>query len=72
MEFLRLQLIPYCNNLESFEVKTIQAALKFSGALIYQNEVKGQGGAEAQKKIYVRLQEGFTPAKTKAASKFKF
>lgn len=72
MDFLRLQLIPYCNTQESFEVKTIQTALKLSGALIYQAEVKGQGGAEAQKKIYARLQEAFTPAKAKASSKFKF
>ncbi|MDH4466060.1 MAG: DGQHR domain-containing protein [Acidovorax sp.] len=72
MEFLRLQLIPYCNTQESFEVKTIETALKLSGALIYQNEVKGQGGAEAQKKIYARLQEAFTPTKIKASTKFKF
>jgi DNA sulfur modification protein DndB len=73
MEFLRLQLIPYCNNQESFEVKIIQKALKLSsGALIYQTEVKGQGGAEAQKKIYTRLQEVFEPSKKKASSKFKF
>ena len=72
MEFLRLQLIPYCNKQESFEVKTIQEALMLTGALIYQPEVKGQGGAEAQKKIYVRLQDVFTPAKTKATAKFKF
>lgn len=72
MEFLRLQLIPYCNTQESFEVMTIKAALKLSEALIYQAEVKGQGGAEAQKKIYARLQAAFTPAKAKASSKFKF
>lgn len=72
MEFLRLQLIPYCNTQESFEVKTIQAAFKLAGTLIYQAEVKGQGGSEAQKKIYARLQEAFTPSKTKASAKFKF
>lgn len=72
MDFLRLQLIPYCNTQESFEVKTIQSALKLAGALIYQTEVKGQGGAEAQKKIYSRLQDAFTPSKTKASTKFRF
>jgi DNA sulfur modification protein DndB len=72
MEFVRLQLIPYCKNHESFEVKTIQSALKLAGSLIFQTEVKGQGGAEAQKKIYARLQDAFTPAKEKAANKFKF
>lgn len=72
MDFLRLQLIPYCNTQESFEVKTIQAAFKLAGSLIYQAEVKGQGGAEAQKKIYARLQDAFTPSKTKPSTKFKF
>ncbi len=72
MDFLRLQLIPYCNNKESFEVKTIQEALKLTGSPIYQAEVKGQGGSEAQKKIYGRLQDAFTPTKTKASAKFKF
>lgn len=72
MEFLRLQLIPFCNTQESFEVKTIQSALKLSGSLIYQSEVKGQGGAGAQKRIYARLQEAFKPSKVKASTKFKF
>lgn len=72
MDFLRLQLIPYCNTQESFEVKTIQAAFKLAGSLIYQAEVKGQGGSEAQKKIYARLLDAFTPSKTKASAKFKF
>lgn len=72
MEFLRLQIIPYCNNQESFEVQKIQSALKLAGGLIYQSEVKGQGGSEAQKKIYARLLEAFTPSKTKSTAKFKF
>jgi len=72
MEFLKLQLIPYCNTQESFEIKTIQGALKLAGALIYQVEVKGQGGAEAQKRIYQRLQDAFAPSKAKASVKFKF
>lgn len=72
MEFLRLQLIPYCNTQQSFEVKTFQEALKLSDALIYQTEVKGQGGSEAQRKIYARLQNSFTPTKVNASAKFKF
>ncbi|WP_295551194.1 DNA sulfur modification protein DndB [uncultured Pseudacidovorax sp.] len=72
MDFLRLQLIPYCNTQESFQVDTIQQSLKLAGSLILQSEVKGQGGAEAQKKIYSRLQDAFAPSKVKAATKFKF
>lgn len=72
MDFLRLQLIPYCNTQQSFEVKTFQEAFKLTGELIYQAEVKGQGGSEAQKKIFVRLQNAFTPAKANVSTKFKF
>lgn len=72
MDFLRLQLIPFCNTQESFEIKTIQASLNLTGPLIFQSEVKGQGGSEAQKKIYARLQDAFSPSKTKASVKFKF
>lgn len=71
MDFLRLQLIPYCTTQQSFQVETFQKALKLSGTLILQAEVKGQGGAEAQKKIYARLQDAFTPAKDKASAKYK-
>lgn len=42
----------------------IQSALKLKQAnLIFQSEVKGQGGSQPQKKIYERLQAAFTPAK---------
>jgi DGQHR domain-containing protein len=71
MEFLRLMLIPYCNTRESFEVNTLEAALNLSGSLIFQSEVKGQGGVEAQKKIYARLLAAFVPTKSKPSAKFK-
>ena len=72
MDFLKLQLIPYCNTQESFEIKTMKGAFKLMGNLIYQPEVKGQGGSEAQKRIYSRLQSSFKPSTMKAATKFKF
>jgi DNA sulfur modification protein DndB len=70
MDFLRLLLIPYCKTKQSFQVETFNSALNFS-SLILQAEVKGQGGAEAQKNIYARLQEAFAPGKEKAFTKYK-
>lgn len=72
MDFLRLQLIPYCNNRQSFEIKTMEQVFKLQGSLIYQDEVKGQGGSEAQKKIYSRLMQAFSPSKAKSSEKFRF
>jgi DNA sulfur modification protein DndB len=65
MEFLRHQLIPYCNTKDSFQVETIEAVVKLNGELIFQDEVKGQGGLEAQKKIHARLRDAFTPVTKK-------
>jgi DGQHR domain-containing protein len=71
MEFLSLKLIPYCTKQESFEVDTISRALDLAGeGLIYQEEVKGLGGASASKEVYDRLVRAFSPAKTQTA-KFK-
>lgn len=72
-EFMHLTLIPYCKLQNSFEVSTIQGALKLkSSNLILQSEVKGQGGAQAQKKIYERLQAAFQPATDSASAKLKY
>ncbi|KPB52370.1 Uncharacterized protein ALO57_01720 [Pseudomonas coronafaciens pv. oryzae] len=71
MEFLSLKLIPYCTKQESFEVDTISRALDLAGeGLIFQEEVKGLGGASASKEVYDRLVRAFTPAKNQTA-KFK-
>jgi DNA sulfur modification protein DndB len=72
-DFFRLVLIPYCKLQGSFEVATIRSALKLkSSNLIFQSEVKGQGGTQAQKKIYERLQAAFTPAKDTDKTQLKY
>jgi DNA sulfur modification protein DndB len=72
-DFFRLVLIPYCKLQGSFEVQTIQGALKLKQAnLIFQSEVKGQGGSQAQKKIYERLHAAFTPAKDAGKTTLKY
>jgi len=72
-DFMHLTLIPYCKLQNSFEVATIQTALKLKPSnLILQSEVKGQGGAQAQKKIYERLQAAFQPANNSAKTKLKY
>jgi DNA sulfur modification protein DndB len=68
IDFLMLKLVPYCNNRESFTVKTISDALKIGdGHLILQSEVKGLGGKEAAKKIQESLVENFDPKIVKKA-----
>jgi DNA sulfur modification protein DndB len=64
MEFLQLKIIPYCNSLSriSFTVDTIGNIINLNkGNLIYQSEVKGLGGKDAQKQIYQRLVDSFSP-----------
>jgi DGQHR domain-containing protein len=64
IEFLQLKIIPYCNSLRkpSFKTETIETTLNIgSGNLIYQSEVKGLGGKDAQKRIYQRLVDSFAP-----------
>lgn len=65
MDFLQLKIIPYCNNSLSrisFSVDTIKNVLNLGkGNLIYQSEVKGLGGKDAQKLIYQRLVDLFNP-----------
>ena len=72
MDFLKLQLIPYCNIQESFEVDTIAKSLALEAdSLIFQDEVRGQSGGGAQKRIHERLATAFKPAKKAAKVKFK-
>lgn len=61
IDFFKLKIIPYCNDKKSFTVDTIGKVLQLNKAnLIYQSEVKGMAGKEAQKKIYERLVDAFT------------
>jgi DNA sulfur modification protein DndB len=71
LEFLRLKLITYCNNLGSFEVETISKALDLAGqSLIHQEAIKGLAGSSATKEIYEKLVTSFKPSKSKSI-KFK-
>lgn len=66
IDFLRLKLIPYCNQVESITTKTISESISLPyDRLILQDEVKGLGGRDAPRKIYDRLVECFTPQKNK-------
>jgi DNA sulfur modification protein DndB len=60
MEFLQLKVIPQCNLKNSFTVDTIKDFISLDeNTLIYQEEVKGMGGKEAQKTIYEKLLKAF-------------
>lgn len=71
LDFLRLQLIPYCNINNSFEAKTMLAAMNLT-PLILQSEVKGQGGAEAQKRIFERLKGAFAVKTSRSSARIKY
>jgi DNA sulfur modification protein DndB len=61
-EFFKLKLLPYCVNKGSFETQTIKEALRISDSgLIKQEEVSGQGGKEAMRIIYNRIDSAFIP-----------
>lgn len=67
VDFLRLKIIPYCNQLSSFEVKTISDAIDMpADQPILQSAVKGVGGRDAPKIIYDRLTGMFVPARSAA------
>jgi len=62
LEFLQLRVVPYCNSKGSFKVETIKDALALTkSSLIYQSEVKGMGGTAAQKHVFDRLVDIFSP-----------
>lgn len=62
LEFLQLRVVPYCNSKGSFKTETIKDVLDFTKSnLIYQSEVKGMGGTAAQKYVFDRLVNIFSP-----------
>ncbi|GAB1141635.1 MAG: DGQHR domain-containing protein [Shewanella algae] len=66
-EFFKLKMLAYCKNQSSFEVQTIQNALPLKQhGLIRQEEVAGQGGKEATRVIYNRIDTAFTPENDQA------
>ena len=61
MEFFKTRIIPYCNEKLSFTVDTISQVIQLDRtSLIYQSEVKGMAGREAQWKIHELLVQAFT------------
>lgn len=63
-EFFKLKLVPYCNSQKSFEVDTIQNALRLKDSgLIKQEEVSKRNGKEATRIIFNRIDEAFHPEK---------
>lgn len=67
VDFLKLKIIPYCNQVSSFTTDTIQSTLSLGkNNLILQSELKGLGGREATNTVYQRLVNAFRPEKTEA------
>jgi hypothetical protein len=62
IEFLKLKIIPYCNEKSSFTINTLGQVIQLDRSnLIYQSEVKGRAGKEAQNRIYELLVDAFIP-----------
>ena len=60
IEFFKLKIIPYCNEKASFTTDTIGQVIQLDRSnLIYQSEVKGMAGKEAQNRIYELLVDAF-------------
>lgn len=60
IDFFKLKIIPYCNEKASFTADTIGQVIQLDRTnLIYQSEVKGMAGKEAQKRIYELLVDAF-------------
>lgn len=61
-EFFKLKMLPYCNTKKSFTEETISEALHIrDSGLIKQEEVSKQGGKEALRIIYNRIDKAFDP-----------
>jgi len=71
LQFLHLQLIPYCNGKKSFEKSTIANVIALNEVtLVRQSELKGLGGSKATSEVYDRLLRAFQPPQ-QSISKFK-
>ena len=61
-EFLKLHMIPFCNNKGNFTQDLMERSLNLNSTeLIRQDEVKGLSGTKAQLKVLERLKEAFEP-----------
>ena len=60
IDFLGKRIVPYCVKKKSFSDKTIRGAIDIpDSALIFQKELSGKGGTEAQRFVFNRLEESF-------------
>lgn len=65
VEFLGKRIVPYCVKNESFSDATIQKALSMKQeSLLFQKELSGKSGTEAQKHVFNRLDELFEPGES--------
>ncbi|MFT8355490.1 MAG: DGQHR domain-containing protein [Gluconobacter japonicus] len=71
IEFLAARMVPYCVGRKSFKSETMRQALTMTREnLIYQKELAGKSGSEAQRYIFVRLDELFD--KGESADEYAF
>lgn len=63
IDFLEKRIIPYCVRNKSFSDSSILKALQMN-SLIYQKDLSGLSGTEAQKHIFSRLDESFVSGET--------
>jgi DNA sulfur modification protein DndB len=60
INFFKLKIVSYCNANDSFSIATMERIIQLDKSnLIYQSEVKGTAGKEAQNKIYNFLLDKF-------------
>jgi DGQHR domain-containing protein len=61
IDFLGKRVVPYCVQKKSFSDATMREVINIGNAnLIYQKEISGKGGSEAQKYVFNRLDEIFS------------
>ncbi|GAA3685927.1 DGQHR domain-containing protein [Acetobacter lovaniensis] len=71
VDFLTARMIPYCVGMKSFKSETMRHAINMTREnLIYQKELTGKSGSEAQKYVFVRLDELFD--KGESADEYAF
>lgn len=71
LDFFKFKIIPYCNEKGSFTTDSIEKVVRLDKSnLIYQSEVKGMAGKEAQRKVYELLVDAFI-LETKSTKTFE-
>ncbi|MBY5501243.1 DGQHR domain-containing protein [Rhizobium leguminosarum] len=60
IDFLGKRMVPYCVQNKSFSTEIMQRAIELSeSALIFQKDLSGKSGTEAQRYVFLRLDESF-------------